>query len=159
MLPGKSYHYLDYAAMAWRRRWVIVGPTIVAAYLAVEIMQAKMAGNVTKEGELSFSLWGLFDPTSVDPYGPLSGHYVTGTNLINAVAYLADARNAVILQGLTPQNYDYVTIYSPTPQSASQEYLTVRMAEPSLLALLGIDLLAVAGLILFVRRRFAGVVN
>jgi hypothetical protein len=134
----------------------------VAAYLAVEIMQAKAAGDVTKEGRLSFSLWGLFDPTVYSPtlgWGPLSGHWVTGSDLTYANQYLTDARNAVLSQGLTPANYSNVTIYSPTPQSASQEYLVVRMAEPSFLALLGIDLLAVVGLILFVRRRFAGAVN
>jgi hypothetical protein len=128
----------------------------IAAYLAVEIMQAKAAGDVTKQGDLSFSLWGLFDPTSVDPNGPLSGHWIAGTDLTNANQYLTEARNAVLTQGLTPTDFANVTVYSPTPQSASQEYLTVSMAEPSFLALLGIDLLAVIGLILFVRRRFAG---
>ncbi len=131
----------------------------VAAYLAVEIMEAKWAGDVTKEGRLSFSLWGLFDPTSVDANGPLSSHWVTGSDLTYANQYLADARNAVLTQGLTPASFSNVTVYSPTPQSASQEYLVVSMAEPPFLALLGIDLLAVVGLILFVRRRFAGAVN
>jgi hypothetical protein len=131
----------------------------IAAYLAVEIMQAKAAGDVNKEGELSFSLWGLFDPTSIDADGPLSGSWITGTHLTNATTYLLEARNAVLAQGLTPTSFANVTIYSPSPLTASQEYLVVSMAEPSFLALLGIDLLAVVGLILFGRRRFAGAVN
>lgn len=35
MLPGKQYAPLDYARMAWRRRWMIVIPTVVCLYAAV----------------------------------------------------------------------------------------------------------------------------
>ena len=137
-----------------------------AAYLAVEIMQAKAAGDVDREGDLSFSLWGLFDPTPWDPilgWGPLSGHWITGTapgtHLYNAAYYLQEAKDAVSNKTVTLADYANVTIYSPSPLSASQEYLTVSMAEPSFLVLFGIDFMAVAGLILFVRRRFADAVN
>jgi polysaccharide chain length determinant protein (PEP-CTERM system associated) len=37
MLPGKTYSPVDYAAMAWRRRWVIVVPMLVFAYGALLI--------------------------------------------------------------------------------------------------------------------------
>jgi polysaccharide chain length determinant protein (PEP-CTERM system associated) len=35
MLPGKQYAPLDYAWMAWRRRWIIVIPALVCLYGAV----------------------------------------------------------------------------------------------------------------------------
>src|SRR3954466_5955891 len=35
MLVGRNYTPLDYAAMAWRWRWIVVVPTIVAAYAAL----------------------------------------------------------------------------------------------------------------------------
>src|SRR5262249_20159124 len=50
----------------------------VAAYLAVQIMQAKQQGDITKEGQLSFALWGLFDPPPASD-GPLSGDWISGT--------------------------------------------------------------------------------
>src|SRR3954468_5513428 len=35
MLPGRTYTPLDYAAIAWRRRWIIIGSLIVGAYAAL----------------------------------------------------------------------------------------------------------------------------
>jgi polysaccharide chain length determinant protein (PEP-CTERM system associated) len=35
MLPGKTYSGLEYAAMAWRRRWVIVISAVVGGYAAL----------------------------------------------------------------------------------------------------------------------------
>ena len=37
MLPGKTYTPQDFVAIAWRRRWLIVAPTIFATILAVGI--------------------------------------------------------------------------------------------------------------------------
>jgi hypothetical protein len=48
-----------------------------------------------------------------------------------------------------------LTVYTPIPVGASQEFLTVTLAEPPSPALLGTDLLALAGLILIARRRWA----
>jgi hypothetical protein len=124
----------------------------VAAYLAIQILNAKSLGDTTKQGQLSFALWGLFD--AADPNGPLSGHWVTGTNLTKATQYLADAKTAVTNGGLTPSLYSNVNIYTPAPnQNASQEYITVSMPEPSAWGLLGFDLLAVAGGLFFFTRR------
>jgi hypothetical protein len=125
----------------------------VAAYLAVEIMQAKQQGNLAKQGALSFALWGLFDPS------PLDGSWITGSALTSALNYLAAAKAAVTNLGLTPSSFANVKIYTPSPnQNASQEVLTVSMPEPGFLALLGLDLIAVAGLVRFARRRMASAV-
>jgi PEP-CTERM motif len=119
----------------------------VAAYLATEIMQAQAAGNVTAEGDLSYALWGLFDSLSG---GPLSGSWVTGTDLTNAISDLSAAINAVTTEGLTVADYSNVTIYTPTPQRASQEYIVVNTPEPSTLLMLA---LGIGGLLMLWRRR------
>lgn len=42
MLPGKQYSPIDYAAMAWRWRWVILVPLLVGAYVAL-VVSSRMA--------------------------------------------------------------------------------------------------------------------
>jgi hypothetical protein len=127
----------------------------VAAYLAGEILQSGV-GSMAQE-DLSFAMWGLFDPAALTTIGsPDQGNATT--DLKNAVLYVEN-------NNLGPSNYANVTIYSydpaslptcggaacPTPRP--QEFIVVSMAEPPSTALLGLDLLAVAGLMLFVRRR------
>lgn len=119
----------------------------VAAYLATEIMQAQKQGNVTAEGDLSFALWGLFDNLKG---GPLSGSWVTGTDLTNAINDLNTAKLYVSNNNLTPANYANVMIYSPTPKSASQEYIVVKTPEPSTLLML---VLGIGGLLVLWRRQ------
>jgi hypothetical protein len=133
-----------------------------AAYLAIEILQAQQQGDTSKQGELSFALWGLFDPTFFDslgnivggdPTGPFSGHWITGTALSAANGYLSAAQTAVTTLGLNPSQYSNVDIYTPSPSSASQEYITVQTPEPTAAALLAVDLFGLGGLILLLRRR------
>lgn len=119
----------------------------VAAYLATQIMQAQQQGNVTAQGDLSFALWGLFDNLAG---GPLSGSWVTGTDLTNAINDLNAAKSYVSTNSLTPANYANVTIYSPTPKSASQEYIVVNTPEPSTLLMLA---LGIGGLLMLWRRQ------
>jgi hypothetical protein len=124
----------------------------VAAYLAIEIMnvdQSTTAGQV-HAGELSFAMWGLFDPIT-DPAGPFSGHFVTGTNLTNAENDLKAAQ-AAVLNGWTPNTY-LVTIYTASPLNASQEYLSVRAPEAATPVLLAVDLLGILSLVAFLRKR------
>ena len=123
----------------------------VAAYLAIQILQAQEANDVTAQGDLSFALWGVFDPTSSDPDGPLSGNWITGTDLTNATTDLGLAE-AAVAGGWTPSDYS-VTIYTPSPTSAAQEFLTVTAPEASTPVLLSVDLLGLALVIAFFRRR------
>ena len=37
MLPGRKYTPLDFAAMAWRRSWLIVGGLVLGAYAALVV--------------------------------------------------------------------------------------------------------------------------
>jgi len=124
----------------------------VAAYLATEILEAQQASDLTAEGELSYALWGLFDSgtSSSDPFG---GSFITGTTLTDAENDLTAAQTYVSANNLTPSSYANVTIYSPTPLTASQEYIVVSMPEPSSPALLALDLVGVMGLAFLLKRR------
>jgi hypothetical protein len=146
----------------------------VAAVLAVEILSS---GAGPAQEDLSYAMWGLFDPTGttndlpndlgaftwLQYYGYNSDETIAVNDLQTAIKYVA-ANN------LGPGNYANVTIYSydtlgganpngPTcnggtcPNSPPQEFIAVRMAEPPSAALFLLDLLFVAGLTLFVRRR------
>jgi hypothetical protein len=145
----------------------------VAALLSYDILENSGPTQVQAQEDYSFALWGLFDPgTSSDP-GAFTQLISAGdnTDAINAVADLNSAVNYVETHNLGPGSYPNVTIYSydtndnpngplcgtgACPNSPPQEFIVVNMAEPPSPALLGLDLLAVAGLILFVRRRCIG---
>jgi len=149
----------------------------VAAVLSVEIL-GSITGSAAQE-DYSFALWGLFDPTGVpgDPsdagaFGQLANYGLT-TDENNAKAYLNSAVTYVTSGAHTAEvavDVKAVTIYSfdpnpltgggppscsgnPCPTAPPQEFITVSMVEPPSPALLGLDLLSVAGLIFFVRRR------
>ncbi len=125
----------------------------VAAYLATEILQATQQNNIQAEGDLSFALWGLFDQSATT--GPFDGQWVTGQDLINAKTDLSNAQSYVTNNHLAPSNFSDVTIYTPSPQSASQEYIVVSAAEPPELALFAVELTGLMGLVYLFRRRFA----
>jgi hypothetical protein len=127
----------------------------VAAYLAIEITntdQSTSAGQVVA-GDLSFALWSVFDPPP-DPTGPLSGNFISGTDLAQAETYLAEAKSAVS-SGWTPGNYtvDIYTPSYPSALSAAQEFLTVSAPEASTPILLAADMLGLLFLVKFLRKR------
>jgi hypothetical protein len=141
-----------------------------AAYLANELMTSPLAmannfGNETA-GEISFAIWGIFDTQLLDSAyqaGLSSGAEgkLTSVELTAASNFLAIARAAT--SGVTDfSTLPNVTIYTSNPQTgsgSSQEFLKVTVAEPPSPVFLGLNLLAMAGLILVVRRRFAGSVR
>lgn len=133
-----------------------------AAILATEMVEqdtSTSAGQLAQE-ELSYALWGLFDPAA------LSTTYL-GANLSDTQAYLYQAEQTA--SGLDPGTYSSVTnstvtIYSYVPGSGTlcgnqscppppQEFLSVTMPEPYSPAMLGVDFLAAAGLVVLFRRR------
>lgn len=133
----------------------------VAAVLAEELVTTNPASETA--GEFSYALWGIFDTTllnsTVNPYGTL-----TPSELAAAKLDLSNAQQVVA--GVTDQNgvidlskLPNLTIYTPQPLTASQEFLQVSMAEPSYPAVLAVDLLAVVGLIVVLRRRITGIMN
>jgi hypothetical protein len=150
----------------------------VASVLAVEILNP--SNTALAQEELSFAMWALFDPNGVgvsDPsdqgalgwlatngYSNTPGSFYASvlTDLSTAVAYASNSANKNQVQA----DVNATTIYSYDPANGvwgcngcsgpPQEFISVKMAEPASPALLGFDLLCVAGLLFFVRRRFTG---
>jgi len=141
----------------------------VTAVLAAELMELP---NFYSEaaGDISFALWDVFDPTLLNsvssPYGSISPQDLAYAKqyLAGAEALVAGATNgngtvnlsAISIDGHTIEG---MTIYTPSPVGASQEFLQVQMAEPSYPLVLGVDLLAVFGLIAVFRRRLTGILS
>jgi hypothetical protein len=130
-----------------------------AAVLAQELMaqnQSTTAGQ-TAAGELSFAMWGLFDSAAFNS--------ISGSNLTNAKNDLKSAASYVTTNNLTASSFSNVTLYSyngggttcngGTCPPPPQEFVVVNMPEPSTIALFALDLSAVAGLFVFIRRRAA----
>ena len=119
---------------------------MAVAYLATEIMkidQSTSAGRLEAE-QLSFALWGVFDTNPTN--GPLSGAWITGSDLTTAENDLSNARSAVV--GMNAAQFANVFVYTPNPLNASQEYIVVT-PEPSTYGFLAIGL----AVILFTVRR------
>jgi hypothetical protein len=135
----------------------------VAAVLAEELVTANPASETA--GELSYAIWGIFDTTllnsTANQYGTLTTTELSAAqqDLANAQAVVASVTtNGVINLNMLPS----LTIYTPSAPNglnSSQEFLQVSMAEPSYPAILAVDLLAVVGLIVVLRRRITGIVN
>lgn len=158
---------------------IIGGPNNVvqdyatAAVLAAELMSLPNIGTGSEDteaaGEYSYALWAVFDinllTSTSTGYGTL-----TGAELSAAQADLAAAQ-AMVAAATTNGQVDLtkisingnsingLTVYTPTPGGASQEFLQVSMPEPSYPAVLAVDLLAVLGLIVVLRRRITGIFN
>lgn len=148
----------------------------VAAVLSAELLALpnQSGTNAITAGELSYAIWDVFDTGLLNSVNTGWGT-LTSAELSAAQADLSAAETlvaaattngtvnlgAIDVGGLSIAS---LTIYTPNPLSASQEFLTVTMApasmpEPSYPAVLGIDLMAVVGLILFFRRRSASMLN
>ncbi len=127
-----------------------------AAVLAAELLNVPSFYS-EEAGELSYAIWGIFDPTllSNNPGPGLLGN-LTSAELTAAKKYLSDAE-AVVAAATVNGKVDLsqlptLTIYTPDPKSASQEFLTVSMPEPGAIGLLAIDLLGLSSLVLLARK-------
>jgi LPXTG-motif cell wall-anchored protein len=143
-----------------------------AALLSIDILGSG-AGSVAQQ-DYSFALWGLFDPTDafgqLTSYGDTTARNTAITDLNTAISDVTNplARINGVSLSTYLSNWD-VTIYSydtgatgagcggpcPVPQEfiTAVDPPTTGMAEPPAPALLGLDLLGIAGLILMARRR------
>jgi len=116
-----------------------------AALLAEEVIVNMW--NPTLAGEYSYALWTLFEPAAINGYGgnPLTSAQQTAVNTLRTEA-LANAFNGEA-SGLN------VSIYTPAKGYTSQEFLVVSTPEASLPATLAVELSALVGVILLMRRR------
>jgi len=129
-----------------------------AAYLSTELMGAFQSNNTIAAGELSFAVWGVFDPAAIPSLTNWNSTYGAA-----AQAYL----NAAQTQTYTPGEFSNVQIYSPNTSdpitcpagdtcgatAPPQEFLVVHTPEPPTPFVLGFDLLAVVASA-FVWRRY-----
>jgi hypothetical protein len=134
-----------------------------AAILAVDIL----GSSGETQQEYSFAMWELFDPTDASAALP-SVYQSTVATMINTAATAVTSGNlTAALNGASVTFYSFVPDVpgsptcngGPCPTAPPQEFVAVSMAEPWSPAVLGIDLLGVAALMLFVRRRTSASAN
>jgi hypothetical protein len=149
------------------------GVSQTTAYIAAVILAAQSitAGNTltgtareTAQNDLSFALWGIFDPTLLDDASSShAGQYGTmpSTDLTNAQTEL---ENALVAASPYTSGAQFTlntgisaTIYSasswPSSNTRPQEFITVSMAEAPTPAVLVSYLLGIAVMGLIYRRR------
>ncbi len=136
----------------------------VAALLSIDILDVSPMG--VGAAIDSYALWGLFDPSGngnssdLGAFGTLSQAGLTSdlsqaeTILWNA-AETVESEGAAALNGATATIYSFASCISSNCSAGNppQEFIVVNMPEPSSVAILGADLLAVAALAFFLRRR------
>jgi hypothetical protein len=147
----------------------VVADYATAAVLAAQLLTLPNVGTVGEDsaaaGEISYALWAVFDTKLLQNTDTGYGTLTTG-QLTAAQGYLAAAQglvSAATSGGVTDlthisingQSIAGLTIYTPDPKNTSQEFLRVSMPEPSYPTVLAIDLLAVVGLVVALRRRAA----
>ncbi len=125
-----------------------------AAALTLQLLSAT---NNTIKGELSYAIWGIFDSQAITDLQKFNSGYATA-----AQGYL----NAALGATYTAGQFSNFTIYTPDgstpscsgggcPSAPPQEMFSVAVPEPPLWALLVVDLAALFGLVVFLRRRLA----
>ncbi len=124
------------------------------------VLQMLKPANASSIGAIQYALWELFDPSA--PFSRLTSY---GVNTAAAQSWLTLAQ----AQGpatFTPGEFSNFLVYTPLSGTAScgggpcptappQEFLALKTPEPAALLVLLLDLLALAGVILFVRRHVA----
>ncbi len=121
------------------------------AFLATALIQPGIKDSQSEA--LSYAIWSVFDTV-------LRDNLITKQNGFTGHGYLTAEVSGLVISYYN-QTYSgpppEMLIYTPTDTGAgrSQEFLRVNVAEASTLAVLAVDLLGLAGLVLFARRRLA----
>jgi hypothetical protein len=118
---------------------------MTAAYLATQMIavdQSTLAGRL-QASLMNFAIWSLFDGSALN--------VLTATQQTAAMGYLTLAQNAT--SSFTVDMYSNVSIWTPTPNSAAQEFISVRVPEPSIAGLLAFNAIFLGALGWFLRRR------
>lgn len=124
---------------------------MTAAFLAVQMMgvdQSTSAGRL-QASLLNYAIWNLFYDGALNA--------LTGSQQTTALGYLAYAETATDFH--TVDMYSHVSIWTPTPNSAAQEFISVKVPEPSMVGLLAFNALVLVALGWFARRRGIKFVN
>ena len=122
-----------------------------AAWLVQRLMSAYTTGNKTLQGQTTFAIWGLFNPSVLEALGgPGNPNRIAATELINQSA------------GHSRQGFSNFPIYAPTNlinapgiinPHAPQGFRGFRTPEGSVVAIWAVNLLVLAGIALYFRRR------
>jgi hypothetical protein len=145
----------------------------------VEILDTKQSapGGAEAAGDLSYAMWGLFDPSVFTDQNGVTCSLPGGTGCLSLTDYdaaeadLQSAWTAVQNQGLTTTNFvgtvgnvESVTIYTYVPGTSCggatcppgpQEFISVTTPEVSTPGLLAVDVLGFMALVGFLRKRMA----
>lgn len=118
---------------------------MTAAFLATQMIgvdQSTAAGRL-QASLLNYAIWNLFYD------GALNG--LTASQQTISLGYLAAAETAT--GSHTVDMYSQVSIWTPSPNSAAQEFISIRVPEPSMVELLAFNAIVLVALGWFVRRR------
>jgi hypothetical protein len=111
-------------------------------------------------GDISYALWELTYCSVYSCPSPTTAHTpfasLSGNDLTNAQWWLSQAQG-MTLASFTPGEFANFTIYTPLNGGPPQEFL--RVPESPAAVLLGVDLLALVGLIVVFRRRMVRAAN
>ncbi len=135
-----------------------------AALLSIDILDVTPMG----EGAAidSYAMWGLFDPygngnpSDLGAFGTLANAGLTSDlsqaeSILYQAASTVESEGAAALNGATATIYSFASCISSNCSAGSppQEFIVVNTPEPSSIAILAADLLAVAAIAFFFRRR------
>jgi hypothetical protein len=118
---------------------------MTAAYLAIQLVgvdQSTAMGRL-QGSLLNYALWYLFYDQALNN--------LTNDQKTTAQGYLASAQSATT--GQSVGTYSHVSIWTPTPNGAAQEFISVRVPEASVAGFLGFNAFVLAVVGLFLRRR------
>lgn len=125
------------------------------------VLQMLKPANASSIGAIQYAFWELFDPSA--PFIRLTSYEIS-TATAQSWLTLAQAQGPATF---TPGEFSSFVVYTPVPGTAEscpdgpcpitspQEFLALKTPEPAALLVLLLDLLALAGVILFVRRHVA----
>jgi hypothetical protein len=118
---------------------------MTAAYLAIQLVgidQSTALGRL-QGSLLNYAIWYLFYDKALDN--------LTTSQKTTAQAYLSGAQTATSSHGVAM--YSQVSIWTPNPYGASQEFISVRVPEATVAEFLGFNALVLVLVGLFLRRR------
>jgi hypothetical protein len=114
-----------------------------AAWLSEKLLAES---NKTVQGQISFAIWGLFAPNSLNT--------LSSTNKTGALNWISAASTASA--SFTAEQFSKFVLYTPTPLivgSSPQEFIAIRTPEPGVMTIWVLNVAVLVGAVLFLRRR------
>ncbi|MGH9395849.1 MAG: hypothetical protein ACRD18_03225 [Terriglobia bacterium] len=112
-----------------------------AAWLILQMTAPANASNPSTVGNIQYAIWAIFDPSALNQ--------ISGSDLTNAQGWLSQAQ----AQTFTSGEFSNFAVYTPTPSTPPQEFITYSTPEPSVALILCANLLLFGLAAVFLRRR------